>query len=175
LRLDAAPVNDQIVDSTTNAVKHPGVNVGATWVANEAGHNGVMSFDGTVPSQITIAPAPELNSALGTIAFWFKSALVTPDPNPCAILFDHREPPGSGGDVLYQSEGGQLNNQAEAAGRARANAQTTSADLTDGNWHHFAYVYDQSAAGSDSFYVDGALDTKSTNSQAWAWNRDLPI
>jgi hypothetical protein len=171
---DAAPVNDQILDSSTNTVKHPAVNVGSTWAASEEGHNGVMNFDGTLPSQITIAAAPELNSTRGTIAFWMKSALVTPDPNPYAILLDRRETPGTGGDVLYQGPDGHINNQAEVAGRARVNVQITTDNLTDGKWHHFAYLYDQTAGGSVTFYVDGVLNSSQANSGAWAWP-DLEI
>ena len=72
---DSAPVGDVIVDSTPNAAKHDGVNVGATWVASEDGRTGVMGFDGTLPSQITIAPAPDLDLGRGTIAFWMKSPI----------------------------------------------------------------------------------------------------
>ena len=172
---DAAPVNDVIVDSSANTVKHPGQNVGATWVASEQGHNGVMSFEGTLPSQITIAAAPELNSTRGTIAFWMKSPLVTADPEAYAMIFDWRETPGAGGDVIYQGPDGTLNNQAEGPGRARANAQATTGTLTDGKWHHFAYVYDQTAGGTVALYVDGVLNTSQANSTAWAWNPDIEI
>jgi Concanavalin A-like lectin/glucanases superfamily len=164
---DSAPVGDVIVDSTPNAAKHDGVNVGATWVANEDGRTGVMAFDGTLPSQITIAPAPEFDVGRGTIAFWMKSPI---SPSPEAIIFDRRETPGSGGEVIYQAPDGHINNQAEAAGRARANEQTTAESLTDDQWHHFAYVYDQSATGSVTFYVDGVLAVTKTNSRAWSWN-----
>jgi hypothetical protein len=172
---DAEPVGDVIVDSTPDSIKHDGLNVGATWQASEAGRNGVMNFDGTLPSQITIAPASELDSSRGTIAFWMKSDLVTPDPNPYAILFDRRETPGSGGDVIYQGPDGHLANQAEAVDRTGANAQSTTGNLTDGQWHHFAYLYDQSAGGSVSFYVDGVLNTTKVNARAWAWNPDQEI
>ena len=37
-------------------------------------------------------------------------------------------------------------------------------------WHHFAYLYDQSATGSVTFYVDGVLAVTKTNSRAWSWN-----
>src|SRR5262249_22786167 len=63
---EAAPVGDVIVDSTTNTTKHNGVNIGATWVASQDGRTGVMSFDGVAENQITIAPAPELDSMRGT-------------------------------------------------------------------------------------------------------------
>ena len=117
---DAAPAGDVIVDTTTNAVKHNGVNVGATWVASDGGHTGVMSFDGLVQNQITIAPAPEFDLVRGTIAFWMKSPEVTPTPNPYAAIFDRRAQapdgfPTTGGDVIYQDPSGHLANQAQTA------------------------------------------------------------
>src|SRR5437016_14244112 len=63
LNFDSAPVGDVIAD-TSPAGGHLGSNNSATWVANEAGRDGVMSFDGTVPSQITLAPPADLNSSV---------------------------------------------------------------------------------------------------------------
>lgn len=171
---DAAPVGDVIVDTTTNAIKHNGTNVGAIWVASENGRTGVMSFDGSAPSQITVAPAPELDSVRGTIAFWMESSNVTQLPNPYAAMFDRRaEPadglPTTGGDVIYQGPDGHLDNQAQAPGAGTVNSQSTAFLVTDGKWHHIAYLYDQRAGGSVSFYVDGSLDTTKVNSQPWAW------
>jgi hypothetical protein len=136
LNFDAAPVGDVIVD-TSPAGGHPGTNNLATWAATEAGRQGVMNFDGTVPNQITVAAAPALNSPVGTIAFWMKSTNVTPNPNPYAMLFDRR---AGGGDVIFQDPNGHLENQAKQASGGAANAQTTGASLTDGHWHHVAYV-----------------------------------
>jgi Concanavalin A-like lectin/glucanases superfamily len=164
---DAEPVGDVIVDTTANTIKHNGTNVGAIWVASEAGRTGVMSFDGTVPSQITVAPAPELSSVRGTIAFWMQSSNVTANGNE-VILFDRRD--NTGGDVIYQGLDGHLANQARLSGTA--NAQTTGSLVADNKWHHIVYVYDQTAGGSVSFYVDGALDTTNPNSKAWAWSPD---
>ena len=161
----SAPVGNVITDNTTNAIKHDGTNAGATWVASQDGRTGVMSFDGNVPGQITVAPAPELSSVRGTISFWMESSNVTATPNPYAILFDRRE---TGGDVIFQGPDGHLANQAQAAGSG-ANSQTTVANPTDGKWHHVAYLYDQQPGGMVSFYVDGILDTSQVNSQAWSW------
>jgi len=170
---DAAPVGDVVADTTPNATKHNGANLGATWAANEDGRTGVMNFDGITQNQITVASAPELNSVRGTIAFWMKSSAVTPTPNPYAALFDRRAQasdglPTTGGDVIYQAPDGHLANQAQIAGTG-ANSQTTGASVTDGKWRHVAYLYDQRAGGSVSFYVDGVLDSTAANSQAWAW------
>jgi len=73
------------------------------------------------------------------------------------------------GDVIYQLPDGHLSDQAEVAARSRANEFSTIANLTDGKWHHVAYVFDQTARGFISFYVDGLLDGTHNNSQSWYW------
>ena len=171
LNFDAAPVGDVIVD-TSPAGGHPGTNNLATWMASEDGRQGVMNFDGTAPNQITVAAASPLNSPVGTIAFWMRSTNVTANPNAYAILFDRRK---AGGDVIFQDPNGHLENQAKQATGGAANSQTTAANLTDGNWHHVAYVYDQAALGTVSFYIDGLLNTTASNSLAWSWVSDLEV
>ncbi len=176
---DAEPIGDVIVDSTPDAVTHDGLNLGATWTDNQDGRTGVMFFDGTQPppsqpSQITIAAAPDLNLGRGTIAFWMESAMVTTNLNPYDMLFDRRDTT-TGGDVIYQSPDGNLANQAEVASGSHVNEQITGANVTDGKWHHIAYLFDQSAGGSVSFYVDGVLDTTKVNSGPWSWAPDQEI
>ena len=172
---DAAPVNNVIVDSSTNTTApHNGTDLGATWVASQDGRTGVMSFDGVAQDQITIAPTNDLNSTRGTIAFWMQSSNVTQLPNPYAAVFDRRAEPAdnlssTGGDVIYQAPDGHLANQAQAPGVGNVNAQETALNVTDNKWHHIAYLFDQSAGGSVSIYVDGLLDTSAVNSHPWAW------
>src|SRR5260370_13713219 len=168
---DAPPVGAVIVD-TSPAGAHPGANIFATWQDSEAGRTGVMSFDGTLASQITLPAALDLNSSVGATTFWMKSALVTPSADAYAIIFDRR---GNGGDVIYQEPGGHLADQAQQASGAQANAQTTGANLTDSNWHHVAYVYDQGPSGFFSFYVDGVLDASGANALSWSWVPDQEI
>jgi hypothetical protein len=170
----SVPAGDVVADTAPDSVRHDGTNLGAIWVANETGRTGVMSFDGAMPSQITISAAPDLNSMRGTIAFWMKSAKTTPTPNPYAMLFDRRAMPAdgvplTGGEVLFQLPDGHVSNQAEVAGRARANEFNTASNLTDNKWHHVAYVYDQAAKGYVSYYVDGRLDGTKANSRSWYW------
>jgi hypothetical protein len=62
---DAEPQANVIVDSANSGANH-----GATWVASQAGRTGVMSFNGDVGNQISVAAATNLNSMRGTIAFW---------------------------------------------------------------------------------------------------------
>ncbi|HKS37468.1 MAG TPA: hypothetical protein VJW76_09785 [Verrucomicrobiae bacterium] len=103
LNFDAAPVADVVLD-TSPASGHPGTNSLATWAASEAGRNGVMRFDPTSPSQITVSASPDFNSSAGSITFWMKSDVVNTDPNPYAVIFDRR---GLGGDLIFQGPDGQ--------------------------------------------------------------------
>jgi hypothetical protein len=179
LNFDAAPVNNVVLDTNPNAEKHDGINGGAdgvntpaTWIASEDGRQGVMSFDGEQPNQITVDAAPAFNAAQGTITFWMKSSQVTQTPNPYAIVFDRRS---AGGDVLFQTPGGNLANQAQQASGGGANSQTTGANVTDGKWHHIACVYDQAPAGSAALYVDGVVDASGPNTLSWSWVADLVL
>jgi hypothetical protein len=106
---DAAPV-DEVVADTSPAAAHAGANNQAIWVASEGTRSGVMQFDPNLPSQITIAPAADLNSSVGTISFWMKSPEVTPTPNAYAMIFDRRT---VGGDVIYQDPSGKVATQAQ--------------------------------------------------------------
>src|SRR5205807_7060513 len=102
--------------------------------------------------------------------FWMKSTNVTANANGSyAILFDRRT---AGGDVIFQDPDGHLENQARQSTGGAANSQTTPANLTDGQWHHVAYVYNQVAQGTVSFYVDGIVNSTKTNSLAWPWVSD---
>src|SRR5439155_24889424 len=92
--------------------------------------------------------------------------------NAYAILFDRR---AAGGDVIYQNPDGHLVNQAQQATGGGANSQTTGANLTDGVWHHVAYVYNQAVLGAVSIYVDGVVDTTATNALAWSWASDQEV
>jgi hypothetical protein len=139
-----------------------------------------MSFDPAVPSQITLAGTADLNSMRGTIAFWMDSTLATPAPQTEIMILDRRAMPNdgvpvTGGDVIYELTDGHISDQAEAAGRARANQFSTVGNPTDGKWHHFAYVYDQTAQGFISYYIDGVLDGTHNNSQSWYWVTDQTL
>src|SRR4030095_8216902 len=58
--------------------------------------------------------------------------------------------------------------QAERNGQ-RVNTFATQATVNDGQWHHVAYVYDQSDTGGIRIYVDGTSSGFQTNSAAWVW------
>ena len=42
--------------------------------------------------------------------------------------------------------------------------------MTNNQWHHITYVFDQTETGGVAIYIDGALDTSATNRQAWVWD-----
>jgi concanavalin A-like lectin/glucanase superfamily protein len=168
---DAAPVNNVIVD-TSPAATHPGTNVGAVWSASEMGRSGVMDFTAPNFNRIKVPAIPALNSSVGTISFWIKTAgnsLVQGDY--AAILFDRRT---SEGDVITLTDDGTIFVQART-NWGNANVFSGTKTVNDNTWHHIAYVYDQSETGSISIYVDGVLDTSQANSQAWSWPATQPI
>lgn len=167
---DSAPVGNVIVDSSP-AGAHPGTNLAAIWRASESGRNGVMDFIAPNPNRITIPAIPALNSSTGTICFWIKTSGNLVHGDYAAILVDRRT---SDGDVITLTDGGNIFVQART-NYANANVFSGIAVLNDNAWHHVAYVYDQSATGSISIYVDGVLDASQPNSQAWDWPANQQI
>src|SRR5882762_3127479 len=167
---DAAPVNNVIVDSSPSAT-HPGTNFSAVWRASENGRNGVMDFKAPIPNRITVPAIPALNSTQGTISFWIKSPGSFVRGNLAAILFDRR---GDDGDVITLTDAGTIFVQAHAGG-GPANSFSGSAVINNDLCHPVAYVYDQSASGAISIFIDGVLDASQANSQAWSWPSTQPI
>jgi hypothetical protein len=161
---ESAPVNNVIVDSSPSAT-HPGTNFFATWSANSGGRTGVMDFKAPIPNRITVPAIPALNSSTGTISFWMKTPGNLFRGDFAAILVDRRT---GDGDVITLTDEGTLFVQART-NFGNANVLFGTQVLTNNAWHHIAYVYDQSASGSISLYVDGVLDASQANSQAWSW------
>jgi len=167
---DSAPANNVIVDSSPSGT-HPGTNIGAIWTASENGRNGVMDFKAPIRNRITVPAIPALNSSKGTISFWIKTSGNLVFGDFAAILFDRRT---QDGDVITLTDDGTIFVQARAGGQ-NMNSFAGSKVINDNNWHHVAYVYDQSASGSISIFIDGALDTSQGNSGAWSWPASQPI
>ena len=130
-----------------------------------------MDFQAPVPNRVTVPAIPALNSTLGTISFWIKSPGNLVRGDYAAILVDRRT---SDGDIIALTDDGTIFVQARAGG-VNANSFAAGKVINDNQWHHVAYVYDQSASGSISIYVDGVLDTSQANSQAWSWPARQPI
>src|SRR5437667_7889692 len=167
---DAAPVSNVIVDSSPSAT-HPGTNFLATWSSSESSRTGVMDFKAPIVNRITIPAIPALNSSNGTICFWLKTSGNRVRGDYAAILFDRRT---SDGDVITLTDDGTIFVQA-FANYSHVNSFAGTAVVNNNVWHHIAYVYDQSATGSISIYVDGVLDTSNPNNMAWSWPATQPI
>jgi hypothetical protein len=176
------PVNLQLVsggiiqDVKPVGAPNHGTARGSTFVASTNDFNartrtGVRQFTAAAGDQIVIPASPDFNSPTGTVSFWMLANAPIPGPGTeGAILFDRR---AGVGDVLVLNDAGALFVQ------ARTNtgvANTFSAGyLPDGNWHHVAYVYDQSPGGSITLYVDGAVAGSAGNTAGWLWPTNQPI
>jgi hypothetical protein len=105
--------------------------------------------------QVTILQAA--NSAGATEALLDNLTVTTAIGG--ALLTDSFEPPAAGPGPNWVA--------ARASGVA-SQFQSVRA-LNDNRWHQVALVYDQSAAGTSSLFIDGVLDSSQTNNAAWAW------
>lgn len=174
--LDNAPLGP------ARTAPHDGLNSGATWVdtvadANNVIRTGVLQFDGTVGNQVAIQPQADLNSPVGTIAFWINTA--PPDAGK-AGLFDRRGGTNSWGDVLvlHLNSADSPNrvpdtifNQAYPSGLNVGGVTP----VDDSKWHHIAYVYTWKPFGMVSFYIDGKLDAELTHGDPGAWPLDRQL
>ncbi len=176
-----------VVDSKPTGAPHGGINGplgtnAATWVASSSDgtrtRTGVMQFSGTNGNQIKLAANPDFGSPVGTIMFWMKSAGTVAPGSEGAILFDRRVDLsssiadfGSCGDVIVQHDDGTIFVQPEYYGAQVLQTPLSGGSVSDGMWHHVAYVYDQSTTGAITLYVDGAQVGSGAyqTSYAWAW------
>ena len=166
LNFDAPPVNNGVADSKPGGTLHNAVNNNATWTdsSTDSGsrmRTGVMRFTASAASQITVPANADFNSPTGAVTFWMRSAGTTGGGSWGAMLLDRRT---GNGDVIVQQDNGSIFTQPEAM----YNASSTRL-VSDDRWHHIAYVYDQSASGSVSVYIDGVLDYNRANPRAWSW------
>jgi hypothetical protein len=136
-----------------------------------------MQFDGSVGNQIAIPPHADLDSNVGTIAFWFNTS---PPANNDELLFDRRGGTNNWGDLLVVNNGSPdspsgvpdaLFDQAYPSGLNVGGVTP----VDDGNWHHVAYLYTWLPFGIVSFYVDGKLDAELTHGNAGAWPPDQEL
>jgi hypothetical protein len=171
-----------VVDTKPLGAPHGGINNGATWVASSSdgsrNRTGVMQFSGATGNQITVQANPDFGAAAGTVMFWMKSAGTVAPGTEGAILFDRRVDLtssiadfGAAGDVIVQHDDGSIFVQPEYYGVPVMASPLSGGSVSDGNWHHVAYVYDQSTSGSITLYVDGVNVGSGTYkpSYSWAW------
>src|SRR5262249_52825420 len=164
---DATPVNGVIVD-TAPGTKHPGTNRLATWAATVSGRNGVMQFSGAAPgSQIAVPPNADFDSDKGTIALWMKSPGNDGSAGDfAAIIFDRRTHSGT---VLAMVDDGTLFVQTSSHD-FNVNQFATTNTVSDDQWHHVAFVYDQGVNGFIRIYIDGQLAASNPNGGPWSWD-----
>lgn len=176
LKLNLEAGVDVIKDSKPSGIPHDAQNRGAAWLALSTDTNtvpmtrqGVMEFTSTDPDQVVVPWDADFSTTQGAVTFWIRSAGVTPGGHEGAMIIDHRH---TAGDVIVQDDTGVIFWQPN--GLYNAHGTRT---VSDGNWHHVAYVFDQALGATVSVYVDGTLDTVApTNSQAWSWSeRQLEI
>jgi hypothetical protein len=167
LQVRIASASNLVLDSKPSGTPHHAVNNGAAWVASDSDgattRAGVMQFVNTENDQIVLGLAPDFPGSQGTVCFWMRSPGATGTGSEGAMLFDRRT--GSG-TVLVQQDDGRLFVQSAPTA---ANSFRSTATVSDNKWHHIAMTFDQSAGGSVTLYVDGALDTSNPNSSEWAW------
>ncbi len=157
-----------VLDSKPVGLPHDGLDNGTAWLDSETDNisttrSGVAQFVAPEGDQIVLPAHPDFDGAQGTIAFWMRTAgNDMTSGSEGSIIFDRRT---SEGDVIVMKDDGTLFVQNNGGGNSFVTANT----VNDNDWHHVAYVYDQSAAGSISIYLDGVLDTSQGNSSAWIW------
>ncbi len=170
-RLAITPGPTFVLDSKPSGTKDDGENFGATWLASSvdsAGTNrvGVMQFAATNAAQIVLPTSATTNfdSGVGTIMFWMRSAgTVTNRGSKGAMLFDRLA--GSGVDLVQADDGTIL---VHSPSGAFGDFSSTRA-VSDTNWHHIAFVYEQTSGGLVNLYIDGAPDSGGDNAGAWTW------
>ena len=158
-----------VEDSKPIGTAHPGQGHNITWsnsVTDVAGvpitRNGVGVFATATGSQIVTPGDTDFDSTTGTITFWLMAIAPIPGPGTeAAILFDRRT---TNGTVLALNDAGALFVQCHHGANSVA-----AGYLPDGNWHHVAVTYDQSATGSIEIYIDGVLAGSQANTTNWAW------
>ena len=168
--LGTAPMKVNLVaggwveDSKPSGTPHDGQNLGTTWIAAATDgasvtRSGVAQF--ASGAQVAIPANPDFNAPTGTICFWMQMA--APPAGNGVMLVDRRTSVGMVVTLDGTPSGGlgiQYNGNATFA---------TSGSLIDGNWHHVALLYEQSASGSVSVYIDGAQVASQVNTAAWSW------
>jgi len=175
-QITSAKGHNFVIDSNPKGPEHDGANFGATWLASytdSLGKNrtGVMSFNGADPDQITVPASTNFNSTTGTLMFWMLSDGNTNDAF-AEMVFDRTN--GANGLQVQLLYTGELLVQAQDSLNSSVSALdfVTIGMVADTNWHHVALVYDQSASGSMTCYIDGAVDPAAPpipNSSPWVW------
>jgi hypothetical protein len=177
LRISIAPATDIVANAAPASGPVNGQNFGATWLASDAGRQGVMNFDANEGDQIVVRGYPQLNSSYGTISFWVRLDSFPGTGNESAMVMDRRDTGGGGsGTIIGINDGpdnaGTVFFQANPTG---ANPFSTWTTINDGNWHHVAVTYGQAVGELVTIYIDGAMDAVQNNNLAWWWPSDMSV
>lgn len=162
-KLQMAAASGIVVDSKPSGTPHDGLNNGASWLASDGTHNGVMKFVGASANQITVAADPDFNSTSGTIMFWMRSAGTNGVGNEGAMLLDRRT---TAGLCVVQNWDGTLFLQANPSGSL---STYSSAQISDNQWHHVAVTYGQKAGDFVYIYIDGVANGVTQSAADWSW------
>jgi hypothetical protein len=157
-----------IEDSKPVGQPHDGMNLGVSWVASSTDaaatpvtRTGVAQFSSG--AQIAVPANADFNSPTGTICFWMRAPV--PAGGHGTTLFDRR----AGVGLVMTLDGtpsGGIGFQCDFTTSSPAGGYGY---VLDNNWHHVALVYDQSASGSVTLYVDAAVAGSQANTAAWSW------
>ena len=185
LRLNANDAAGLVSD--TSGASHHGVNGtgGVNLVAFEAAaadaqtspvlRRGAIRFDQAASSRVTVDAAShtDFNATSGTIMWWMKPGAVAGSGTQGMLIWNRRDTIGTwlvmkgpsdanAGKLFSQTGGGAISFHSN--GR-----------VDDGHWHHVAFVYNQAAGGTDTFYIDGVASGSTTHAAAWAWPAAQPV
>jgi hypothetical protein len=180
-QLIQTPAFNVVYDSNPDNAQHDGLNMGATWEASNSDgtitRTGVMSFVAEATNGISVPDNTAFDGTTGTISFWMQSSGTdeSANGNNGASLFCRTTGPGAAGSsefLIYQEDNsGNLTFDAPY----NANSFSSVAGVSDSKWHFVALTFDQSSSGVETFYVDGAFDSASTNTAIWSWPSGQPL
>ncbi|MGD0519474.1 MAG: LamG-like jellyroll fold domain-containing protein, partial [Thermoguttaceae bacterium] len=181
LRLNADSYSAIVTD--TSGAGHNGTNVGSnvSWVSSSTDttvnpllRHGVMQFDATKNDQVTVDVNSDFNgSTSGTVSFWMKSSGTSGTGSEGAVLFDLRS---SRGLSILQTDAGKICVHAYQQGNSTAvNTITSSASISDNQWHLVTVSFTQTLGGTCAIYIDGVPDSQGTNTAAWNFTQTQGI
>ena len=177
LRLNANDAAGLVTDISGAA--HNGVNTGNTTIfmpsatdtqAAAVLRRGALQFDQAVASQVTVAAHADFTATNGVIMFWMKAGAVTGGGSESAMIWDRRIG-GVGGIIGLQNTTANVGNAGKLFFQPNGGGTSfySTVRVDDNQWHHVAFVYNQAASGTDTFYVDGVARGAVTHGTAWNW------
>lgn len=119
-------------------------------------------------SQAIVPAHADFTATTGAIMFWMKSGQTNTAAggNEGAIIWDRRT---SSGNVIVLTAASNANPGRLFSQPSGSSSFYSTARVDDDQWHHVAFVYNQAAGGTDTFYVDGVASGSVTHGAAWTW------